>query len=452
MATCGVRRLFFIITLHLVRCQNLSDLQILDNLLSGYDRRATPTHDSNIPTNVSCELYIRSFGSINPSTMDYQVDLYLHQSWTDPRLNHSSIKSPLDLSDPHLVKSIWKPEIFFPNAKHGEFQYVTVPNVLVRIKPEGEILYMLRLKMVFSCMMDLSRYPLDRQICTMEMASFAKTTRDLRLEWKSAQPVKMYKGLRMPQFEIQDIRPLKCQDTFHIGEYSCIMAEFDLQRSIGYHLVQSYLPTTLIVVISWVSFWMDIEAVPGRVTLGITTLLTVSSKSSGVQPNLPQVSYVKAIDVWLGACTAFVFAALLEFTLVNYLFRKKPPTSTTTSTTHVNNGSTANCESWLPLVMSNKEKSDNVSEDSSTELVNGNHVCHRKSFPAQSSCVPTGSVQYIHPSGHVTIASASVAATSTSGLDHIHKMTARKIDKLSRWYFPISFLVFNLCYWGYYLR
>jgi len=48
----------------------------------------------------------------------------------------------------------------------------------------------------------------------------------------------------------------------------------------GFHLVQSYLPTILMVVISWVSFWMDVNSVPGRVTLGITTLLTVSSKAT----------------------------------------------------------------------------------------------------------------------------------------------------------------------------
>ncbi len=46
-------------------------------------------------------------------------------------------------------------------------------------------------------------------------------------------------------------------------------------------MVQSYIPTILIVVISWVSFWMDVDSVPGRTTLGVTTLLTVSSKSAG---------------------------------------------------------------------------------------------------------------------------------------------------------------------------
>ncbi|CAG7830019.1 unnamed protein product, partial [Allacma fusca] len=61
----------------------------------------------------------------------------------------------------------------------------------------------------------------------------------------------------------------------------------------GFHLVQSYLPTILMVIISWVSFWMDVNSVPGRVTLGVTTLLTVSSKATNVQGNLPESSYIK---------------------------------------------------------------------------------------------------------------------------------------------------------------
>ena len=43
---------------------------------------------------------------------------------------------------------------------------------------------------------------------------------------------------------------------------------------------------------------------------------------SGLNAETPQVSYVKAIDVWMGACTAFIFSALIEFTIVNYLARR----------------------------------------------------------------------------------------------------------------------------------
>lgn len=80
----------------------------------------------------------------NVILQDYEVDLYLRQKWQDARLKHPDITESLDLNDPNLVKAIWKPEVYFPNAKHAEFQFVTVPNVLIRIKPDGDILYMLR--------------------------------------------------------------------------------------------------------------------------------------------------------------------------------------------------------------------------------------------------------------------------------------------------------------------
>ena len=40
---------------------------------------------------------------------------------------------------------------------------------------------------------------------------------------------------------------------------------------------------------------------------------------------------LQAIDIWMGACTAFIFAALLEFTLTNYLWRKGKKGHTTSS-------------------------------------------------------------------------------------------------------------------------
>ncbi|XP_042880327.1 glycine receptor subunit alpha-2-like [Penaeus japonicus] len=223
---CGLEVLLLLLTLALSLpagfCQNANvNLQILDDLLQQYDRRATPTNHLNNATTVNCELYIRSFGSIDPNSMDYQVDLYLRQSWVDERLNHDDIKQPLDLNDPNLVKAIWKPEVYFPNAKHAEFQFVTVPNVLVRINPNGEILYMLRLKLVFACMMELSKFPLDSQVCTMEIASFSKTMKELNLSWKSDAPIKMYKNMRMPQFEMEEIVPTTCQESFQIVLRDC---------------------------------------------------------------------------------------------------------------------------------------------------------------------------------------------------------------------------------------
>lgn len=101
------------------------------------------------------------------------------------------------------------------------------------------------------------------------------------------------------------------------GNFSCITAEFELTRLFGYYIAQVYLPSVLIVMLSWVSFWIDIDAIPARVSLGLLTVLTMTTQSTGARNSLPRVSYVKAIDVWMAMCLGFVFAALLEFAYVN---------------------------------------------------------------------------------------------------------------------------------------
>ncbi|CAL9701106.1 unnamed protein product [Knipowitschia caucasica] len=90
----------------------------------------------------------------------------------------------------------------------------------------------------------------------------------------------------------------------------------------GYYLIQMYIPSLLIVILSWVSFWINMDAAPARVALGITTVLTMTTQSSGSRTSLPKVSYVKAIDIWMAVCLLFVFSALLEYAAVNFVSRQ----------------------------------------------------------------------------------------------------------------------------------
>ncbi|KAK5968725.1 hypothetical protein GCK32_019459, partial [Trichostrongylus colubriformis] len=69
-------------------------------------------------------------------------------------------------------------------------------------------------------------------------------------------------------------------------------------------------------------FYLYHLAVPARVTLSFTTLVSLTTLGNGLRFGLPQVSYVKAIDLWYGACMLFVFSALLEFAIINSYMRK----------------------------------------------------------------------------------------------------------------------------------
>lgn len=75
------------------------------------------------------------------------------------------------------------------------------------------------------------------------------------------------------------------------GKFTCIEVKFHLERQMGYYLIQMYIPSLLIVILSWVSFWINMDAAPARVALGITTVLTMTTQSSGSRASLPKVRY-----------------------------------------------------------------------------------------------------------------------------------------------------------------
>lgn len=60
-------------------------------------------------------------------------------------------------------------------------------------------------------------------------------------------------------------------------------------------------------------------------TPGITTVLTMTTINTHLRETLPKIPYVKAIDVYLMGCFVFVFLALLEYALVNYIFFGRGP-------------------------------------------------------------------------------------------------------------------------------
>jgi len=100
------------------------------------------------------------------------------------------------------------------------------------------------------------------------------------------------------------------------GNFSALAVSLRLKRHIGYYIIQDFIPTALIVMLSWVGFWINEHSIPARVSLGITTVLAITTLLFGVQASLPKVGYIKAIDFYLLGSFLFVFGALVEFAVI----------------------------------------------------------------------------------------------------------------------------------------
>ncbi|XP_024878612.1 glutamate-gated chloride channel isoform X7 [Temnothorax curvispinosus] len=299
--------------------------QVLDNILGPgrYDARIRPSGENGTdgPAVVRVNIFVRSISKIDDVTMEYSVQLTFREQWLDERLRFNDFGGRLKYLTLTEASRVWMPDLFFSNEKEGHFHNIIMPNVYIRIFPNGSVLYSIRISLTLSCPMNLKLYPLDRQICSLRMASYGWTTNDLVFLWKEGDPVQVVKNLHLPRFTLEKFLTDYCNSKTNTGEYSCLKVDLLFKREFSYYLIQIYIPCCMLVIVSWVSFWLDQSAVPARVSLGVTTLLTMATQTSGINASLPPVSYTKAIDVWTGVCLTFVFGALLEFALVNYASR-----------------------------------------------------------------------------------------------------------------------------------
>ena len=106
-----------------------------------------------------------------------------------------------------------------------------------------------------------------------------------------------------------------------VGNFSTLNIRVTLTRHVSQFVVDYYIPSSMLVTMSWVSFWLEPSAIPGRTTLGTASWLTFITLNRAVNSEVSHVGYIKFIDVWFLACTTFIFASLFEFALVNVIFR-----------------------------------------------------------------------------------------------------------------------------------
>ncbi|XP_062559941.1 glutamate-gated chloride channel isoform X10 [Armigeres subalbatus] len=400
--------------------------KILDQILGAgkYDARIRPSgiNGTDGPAIVRINLFVRSIMTISDIKMEYSVQLTFREQWLDERLKFNDIGGRLKYLTLTEANRVWMPDLFFSNEKEGHFHNIIMPNVYIRIFPYGSVLYSIRISLTLACPMNLKLYPLDRQVCSLRMASYGWTTADLVFLWKEDDPVQVVKNLHLPRFTLEKFLTDYCNSKTNTGEYSCLKVDLLFKREFSYYLIQIYIPCCMLVIVSWVSFWLDQGAVPARVSLGVTTLLTMATQTSGINASLPPVSYTKAIDVWTGVCLTFVFGALLEFALVNYASRSADRAA----------------DIQRENMKKKRREMEQVSLDAASDLLDTDS---NATFAMLRQCE-------VHMQAPKR---PNCCRTWWSRFPTRQCSRSKRIDVISRITFPLVFALFNLVYWSTYL-
>ncbi|XP_034079352.1 LOW QUALITY PROTEIN: gamma-aminobutyric acid receptor subunit beta-3-like [Gymnodraco acuticeps] len=460
--------------------------ETVDKLLKGYDIRLRPDFGGK-PVAVGMSIDVASIDMVSEVNMDYTLTMYFQQYWRDKRLAYLGI--PLNLTlDNRVADQLWVPDTYFLNDKKSFVHGVTVKNRMIRLHPDGTVLYGLRITTTAACMMDLRRYPLDEQNCTLEIESYGYTTDDIEFYWKGGDiAVTGVTRIELPQFSIVDYKLVSRNVVFSTGAYPRLSLSFKLKRNIGYFILQTYMPSILITILSWVSFWINYDASAARVALGITTVLTMTTINTHLRETLPKIPYVKAIDMYLMGCFVFVFLALLEYAFVNYIFFGRGPQMQKRLAERAQkaNNDRENLDRPRSLLEGGNCKSSSVKQsnqvhgrrpsrrvDSQGNIllttleihneVGGNEITTRvcETHKSSSMVFDNSGVQNRKPSEPCSSLERNVHSRRTRLQRRTSQLKIKipdltdvnAIDRMSRIIFPFSFSLFNVIYWLYYVN
>ncbi|TRY91072.1 hypothetical protein DNTS_028525, partial [Danionella cerebrum] len=404
----------------------------IQKLMKGYNKYLRPFF-GNGPVTVGMSLDIASIDTISEINMDYTATIFLRQRWTDERLCFDGNKS-LSL-DGRLVELLWVPDTFIVDSKRSFLHDITVENRLIRIFPNGTVLYALRITTTVACSMDLTKYPMDRQTCMLQLER-GYNVKDVVFYWtRGNQSVSGLDHLQLAQYTLEDHYTSESEAVYETGNYPKLIFHFKLKRSILYFILETYVPSSALVVLSWVSFWISQSSVPARICIGVTTVLTMTTLMMGARTSLPNANcFIKAIDVYLGICFSFIFGALIEYAVAHFC------------TLHQPNAAHA--------YMEREEEMNGIV--SSLD-------CHAlRARKREEMLSRVGSTSQPSPSQSKEDVSSSHTQTNCSKCLARARRVARclncckvenphYIDNYSRLTFPLSFVIINLFYWTYYL-
>ena len=83
--------------------------------------------------------------------------------------------------------------------------------------------------------------------------SVSHTTDDLIFEWYPEEEIPLVvEPIQLPQLELTHNATEDCTAAYSTGNFTCLMVVFKFRRMLGYFMFQTYIPTCLIVMMSWI--------------------------------------------------------------------------------------------------------------------------------------------------------------------------------------------------------
>jgi Neurotransmitter-gated ion-channel ligand binding domain/Neurotransmitter-gated ion-channel transmembrane region len=275
------------------------------------------------PTQVSTETWVVDIISVDSAQQTFTADIAVVLHWKDPRLAHTTA----GLAH-YELDQIWHPRVVIVNETN------TVTRRLpesVEVTSDGTVVYRQRYVGPFTQPLHLQSFPFDKQTFRVHLIAVRYTPNEVHFvpdqDWIDAglrQAGGISPSITLPDWTIKewDIKPLVYALAPGI-EYSGYAFEFTASRNVLHYILKVILPLVLIVIMSWVVFWIE-PSEPGiQLSIAMTSMLTLIAYRFAVDTQLPRLPYTTRLDTFILTSTLLVFFSLIEVLVTTILDNKQ---------------------------------------------------------------------------------------------------------------------------------
>lgn len=259
---------------------------------------------------VEVKVYLIDIDGIDSVTQSFVANLTLVFRWHDPSLAHAGLDSiSKDLSE------IWYPKIQILNQQ----QLVKTFPQSAEVHPDGEVVFRQRVWGSFSQPLELREFPFDSQRLEVRLGSISFGSQNIQLKPSADSGVS--EKLSIPDWEIKQW-DFMAEDLRFDNESSRIpgmVLSLEVKRDTNYFKFKVILPLVLIVMMSWLVFWIDPSLIPSQVSVGVTAMLTMIAYRFALAGMLPRLPFLTTLDIFVMASTVMVFLAMVEVIYTAYL-------------------------------------------------------------------------------------------------------------------------------------
>jgi len=259
------------------------------------------------------------------------MDSYFNVKWKDQRLqsptlfrrdsNNMTSSTDMIAVNINILPRIWLPDLEIMDLMSFQTHKILSKLEGVWVDGNNEVMYAMASKITFICQMDFNAFPVDIQVCKFRVGSFNYPMSKIEFENAVVPEDTIIKSILDYRIHFKALRP---EDTHYMAigmNYSTAGFEIILSRKMSFYIITYYLPSGLFVVISWISFLINPEVIPGRMTMLVTLFLVLINIHNTIQTNSPKAEGFTAIKTWVIACIIFVFGAMLEYSAILLLLK-----------------------------------------------------------------------------------------------------------------------------------